>query len=203
MTWKTALVGVPFGGAKGGITVDPSELSPGELERLTRRFTTAIGPVIGVNEDIPAPDVNTNPQTMAWIMDEYSRQHGYTPGIVTGKPPAVGGSLGRKEATGLGVVIVAEAVCRTQGRELRACARGAGFGNVGSHAAKYLHERGPVVGISDINGANTTPKASTSRRQATGVRGHDQGLEGCPTSRTPSCWSWIVTCWCQRRWRRF
>lgn len=160
MTWKTALVGVPFGGAKGGVTVDPSKLSRGELERLTRRFTTAIGPVIGVNEDIPAPDVNTNPQTMAWIMDEYSRQHGFSPGIVTGKPPAVGGSLGRKEATGLGAVIVTEAVCRKQGRELQGLrAVIQGFGNVGSHAAKYLHERGAVVvGISDVHGGKYNPK---------------------------------------------
>src|SRR5688572_10908014 len=96
MTWKTALVGVPFGGAKGGITVDPKKLSARERENLTRRFVQAISPVIGPYEDIPAPDVNTDAQTMAWFFDEYSRQHGYTPAIVTGKPPAVGGSLGRK-----------------------------------------------------------------------------------------------------------
>jgi glutamate dehydrogenase (NAD(P)+) len=154
MTWKTALVGVPFGGAKGGVRVDPSGLSVYEVERLTRRFTGAIGPVVGPNEDILAPDVNTNSQTMAWMMDEYSRTHGYTPAIATGKPPAVGGSLGREEATGLGVAIITEAMARAVGLPLG----GAkviiqGFGNVGSHAARALRQRGAVVvGISDVHG---------------------------------------------------
>jgi glutamate dehydrogenase (NAD(P)+) len=159
MTWKTALVGVPFGGAKGGISVDPSGLSVRELERLTRRFIDAIEPVIGPNEDIPAPDVNTNAQTMAWMMDEYSRRHGYTPAIVTGKPVALGGSLGRQEATGMGVAIVTEAMAKAIGLELR----GAkvvlqGFGNVGSNAARHLAARGAkVVGVSDVWGGKYHP----------------------------------------------
>jgi glutamate dehydrogenase (NAD(P)+) len=154
MTWKTALVGVPFGGAKGGVAVDVAGLSPPELERLTRRFVAAIDPVIGPNEDIPAPDVNTSQQTMAWMMDEYSRRHGYTPAIVTGKPVALGGSPGRKEATGLGVALVTREVCKALGRKLKG-ARVAvqGFGNVGSHAALFLHEMGAkVVAVSDVHG---------------------------------------------------
>ena len=159
MTWKTALVGLPFGGAKGGVAVDPAGLSRYELERLTRRFINLIDPIIGPNEDIPAPDVNTNPQTMAWMMDEYSRRHGYTPAIVTGKPPAVGGTLGRQEATGLGVAIITEVMCRAVGMELRG-ARVAvqGFGNVGSNAARFLHQRGAVlVGVGDASGAKLCP----------------------------------------------
>jgi glutamate dehydrogenase (NAD(P)+) len=154
MTWKTALVGVPFGGAKGGISVDVTGLSARELERLTRRFVSAIDPVIGPHEDIPAPDVNTSAQTMAWFMDEYSRRHGYSPAVVTGKPPEVGGSLGRKEATGLGVAIVAEQMAQAIGLDLRgARAVVQGFGNVGSHAALFLRERGAtVVGVSDVHG---------------------------------------------------
>lgn len=159
MTWKTALVGVPFGGAKGGIAVDPATLSRREREQLTRRFVQAIDPVIGPHEDIPAPDVNTDPATMAWFMDEYSRQHGYTPAIVTGKPPAVGGSLGRKEATGLGVAIVAEKAAAAAGIAL-AGARVIvqGFGNVGSHAALFLRERGAkIIGVSDVHGGRYHP----------------------------------------------
>ena len=160
MTWKTALVGVPFGGAKGGITVDPTKFSARELERLTRRFVLAIDPVIGPHEDIPAPDVNTNPQTMAWFMDEYSRRHGYSPAVVTGKPPAVGGSVGRNEATGLGVAVVAEKAAAAIGLSLKgAKVVVQGFGNVGSFAAGFLHDRGVlVVGISDVHGGRYNPK---------------------------------------------
>ena len=111
MTWKTALVDVPFGGAKGGIEVDPSELSPYEIERMTRRFTLMIGSILGTYQDIPAPDVNTNAQVMAWIMDEYSDRFGYSPAMVTGKPLALGGAPGREAATGLGCVYVLEAFC--------------------------------------------------------------------------------------------
>ena len=107
MTWKTALVNIPYGGGKGGISVDPSKLSALELERLSRRFFRAINPIIGVNRDIPAPDVNTNPQIMAWFMDEYGMINGHTPGIVTGKPVELGGSLGRNAATGRGTAIIA------------------------------------------------------------------------------------------------
>jgi len=159
MTWKTALVGVPFGGAKGGICIDPSTLSLREREQLTRRFVQGIDPIIGPNEDIPAPDVNTDAQTMAWIMDEYSRRHGYTPAIVTGKPPAIGGSLGRKEATGLGVAIIAQKAAEAMGLSLTgARVIVQGFGNVGSHAAQFLRQRGAiVVGISDVTGGKYHP----------------------------------------------
>jgi glutamate dehydrogenase (NAD(P)+) len=151
MTWKTAVVGVPFGGAKGGIAVDPSELSPHELERLTRKFIAGIHDMIGDSVDIPAPDVNTTPQVMAWIMDEYSKYHGFHPGVVTGKPVDLFGSVGRDEATGRGVVIATEEFLRTQGQEIgdsRFVIQG--FGNVGSHTARILHEKGArVVGIGD------------------------------------------------------
>jgi glutamate dehydrogenase (NAD(P)+) len=106
MTWKTALLDIPFGGAKGGIEVDPSAMSDDEVERMTRRFTLAISHVLGVYRDIPAPDVNTNAQVMAWLMDAYSSKEGYTPAIVTGKPVALGGAPGREAATGRGVVYV-------------------------------------------------------------------------------------------------
>jgi glutamate dehydrogenase (NAD(P)+) len=154
MTWKTAIVDVPFGGAKGGIEIDPTGLSPVELERTTRRFTAAIHHVLGVYQDIPAPDVNTNAQTMAWLMDEYSRAYGYSPGIVTGKPVELGGAAGREAATGRGLFAVLEAYAATSSLDLRT-ARVAiqGFGNVGSHLALALHHAGiRVVAVSDVHG---------------------------------------------------
>ena len=153
MTWKTALVDVPFGGAKGGITCNPKLLTHKELEHLTRRFTTRIGLAWGLHTDIPAPDVNTNAQVMAWIMDEYSQRYGYTPGIVTGKPLALGGSPGREAATGRGVSIITRAACKEFGIELKG-ARVAiqGFGNVGSWTAKLLGEMGArIVAVSDAS----------------------------------------------------
>lgn len=151
MTWKTAVVGVPYGGAKGGITVDPSTLSVFELERLTRKFTQSIHELIGPTTDIPAPDVNTTPQIMAWLMDEYSKFHGFSPGVVTGKPVDMFGSLGRDEATGRGVVIATEEYLATQGKTLEGTTFVIqGFGNVGSHTARILTEKGAVVrGIGD------------------------------------------------------
>jgi glutamate dehydrogenase (NAD(P)+) len=151
MTWKTAVVGVPFGGAKGGIAVDPASLSQGELERLTRRFTQGIHDMIGDTVDIPAPDVNTNPQVMAWIMDEYSKFHGFHPGVVTGKPVDLFGSVGRDEATGRGVMIATEEYLATQGKKLSdATYVIQGFGNVGSHTARLLYAAGgKVLGIGD------------------------------------------------------
>lgn len=151
MTWKTAVVGIPYGGAKGGISVDPARLSVFELERLTRKFVAGIHDLIGDSVDIPAPDVNTNPQVMAWIMDEYSKFHGFHPGVVTGKPVDLFGSVGRDEATGRGVVIATEELLRTMGHELSDARYVVqGFGNVGSHTARILHERGGrVVGIND------------------------------------------------------
>ena len=154
MTWKTALVDVPFGGAKGGVQCDPSTMSVGEKEKLTRRFTAMISYVLGVNRDIPAPDVNTDAQTMAWMMDAYSSRYGYTPAIVTGKPIELGGSYGREAATGRGVVYCLEDAARDCGIDL-AGARVAiqGFGNVGSWAARLVGALGcRVVAVSDVAG---------------------------------------------------
>jgi len=155
MTWKCAVAGLPYGGAKGGVVVDPRALSKRELERLTRRFAAEIGLLIGPDEDVPAPDMGTDAQVMAWIMDTYSMIHGHsTPAVVTGKPVTIGGSSGRIEATGRGVTFVAQEACRARGRQL-AGARVAvqGFGNVGSVAAKLLDEAGAkIVAVSDTNG---------------------------------------------------
>lgn len=160
MTWKCAVVGLPYGGAKGGVEVDPKLLSQNELQNLTRRYTTEIQPFIGPNVDIPAPDVNTNPQIMAWIMDTYSMNVGYSvPGVVTGKPIVLGGSVGRNEATARGCVFVIEEAFRTAGKQLDG-ARVAvqGFGNAGSVAARLLAERGAiVVAVSDSRGGIHAP----------------------------------------------
>ena len=154
MTWKTAIAGIPYGGAKGGINCDPSKLSEGELYRITTTFVALLKEVIGPNIDIPAPDVNTNAQIMGWIMDEYSRFHGFSPAVVTGKPVDLFGSLGRDEATGRGVMIALEEHLKREGRELKDVSVAIqGFGNVGSHAARLIAERGAkVVAISDVSG---------------------------------------------------
>src|SRR6187399_946347 len=138
MTWKTAVVNVPFGGAKGGIICDPKRMSKSELERMTRRFASEILPLIGPDQDIPAPDVYTDAQTMAWIMDTYSMMVGHTvPGVVTGKPISIGGSLGRAEATARGLVYVVEEACKLKKIPLRgATVAILGFGNAGATAAR-------------------------------------------------------------------
>ncbi len=155
MTWKAALVDVPFGGAKGGVTCDPSSMSPRELEALTRRFAKELEGIIGPDSDIPAPDVGTNAQTMAWIMDTVSMHRGYSvPGVVTGKPVAIGGSVGRADATGQGVVYTIADAARRGGFGLDG-ARVAvqGFGNVGEATARLLDEAGArVVAITDVHG---------------------------------------------------
>jgi glutamate dehydrogenase (NAD(P)+) len=147
MTWKCAVINIPFGGAKGGVQCNPKEMSIGEIERLTRRFTAEIINFIGPDKDIPAPDVNTNEQIMAWMMDTYSMQHGHTiPGVVTGKPLAVGGSEGRSEATGRGVVFTIIESARRLGINLRgSTAAIQGLGNVGASAGKYLAREGVVI----------------------------------------------------------
>jgi glutamate dehydrogenase (NAD(P)+) len=154
MTWKTAVVDLPYGGAKGGITCDPRVLSPTDLERLTRRFVARIHQFIGDKEDIPAPDVNTNPQVMAWIVDEYSKYHGFTPGVVTGKPVELGGSLGRISATGMGCLFAAERAAPDLGLDLQgATVAVQGFGNVGSWAARLFQGAGArIVAVSDVEG---------------------------------------------------
>jgi glutamate dehydrogenase (NAD(P)+) len=155
MTWKCALLRLPYGGAKGGVRCNPRELSQDELQRMTRRFTAELNDVIGPQRDIPAPDMATNEQTMAWMMDTYSMQKGYAvPEIVTGKPVSLGGSLFRHEATGAGVVMVIERACDRLGwrlHEQRCVVQG--FGNVGGIAASELHDKGArVVAVSDISG---------------------------------------------------
>lgn len=154
MTWKTALVNIPFGGAKGGISIDPNSLQCSELEMLTRRFTQKMSPILGSQQDIPAPDVNTNPQVMAWIFDEYSKSNGHTPGIVTGKPVEIGGSAGRLEATGHGVAyITGRAADHLHMAIEQSRIVIQGFGNVGSHAARRLAEMGAnIIALSDVHG---------------------------------------------------
>jgi glutamate dehydrogenase (NAD(P)+) len=155
MTWKTALVDLPFGGAKGGIEVDASELSATETERMTRRFTSTIHHLLGPYQDIPAPDVNTNARVMAWMMDEYSRAYGYSPAIVTGKPVELGGAAGREAATGTGLAALLQAFCERADMPLpglRVAIQG--FGNVGTNLARQLAaHRVKIVGISDVTGA--------------------------------------------------
>jgi glutamate dehydrogenase (NAD(P)+) len=155
MTWKCALVDVPFGGAKGGVTCDPRAMSGKELEGLTRRFTTEIEQIIGPESDIPAPDVGTNAQVMAWIMDTVSMHKGYSvPGVVTGKPLSIGGSVGRSDATGQGIVYTIDHAARRIGLDMAGASVAVqGFGNVGEATARLLHEVGAkVVAITDVGG---------------------------------------------------
>ena len=160
MTWKCAVVNIPYGGAKGGVVVDPKHLSLREVEGLTRRFTTEISVVIGPERDIPAPDVNTNAQTMAWMMDTYSMHHGYTiAGVVTGKPIAVGGSLGRNEATARGTVFTLQQWAKATNNPLEgATVAIEGYGNAGSIAATLLAAEGSrIVAVSDSTGGIHNP----------------------------------------------
>ena len=153
MTWKTALVNVPFGGAKGGVSIDPSTLSASELEDIARTYFRNISHILGVKRDVPAPDMGTNEQTMAWMMDAYGAKYGHSPGIVTGKPIALGGSEGRTAATGYGVVIVLKHYFQHSSQDLiNQSVAIQGFGNVGMYAAKYLSELGcKVVAVSDVS----------------------------------------------------
>jgi glutamate dehydrogenase (NAD(P)+) len=176
MTWKCAVVHIPFGGAKGGVVVDPATLSRGELERLTRRYAAELLPIIGPEKDIPAPDVNTDDQVMAWIMDTFSVNQGYSvPGIVTGKPIAIGGSEGRGGATSLGVMYCLFEALEQRGLQpSEATVAVQGFGKVGSGVARNLHDAGcNVVAVSDVrggvyNGRGLNPQALLRHRQATG-----------------------------------
>ena len=155
MTWKTAVVDLPYGGAKGGIAVNPKDLSIDELERLTRRFVDEIHDIFGPDKDIPAPDMGTNSQTMAWIMNQYEKFHGFSPGCVTGKPVVLYGAEGREEATGRGVGTLTLALLRKFGRSIESSTVAIqGFGNVGTFTAAYLQKAGgKVVAISDVSGA--------------------------------------------------
>ncbi|MEA3191199.1 MAG: glutamate dehydrogenase [Thermoplasmata archaeon] len=160
MTWKCAVVGIPYGGAKGGVIVDPRELTHGELERMARRYFSEISVIIGEQKDIPAPDVNTNAQTMAWFMDTYSMGQGYAvPAIVTGKPVDIGGSEGREKATSRGITYCVREAAKAIGLELKgATVAIQGFGNVGGNAAPLFAEMGcKIVAVSDVNGAIHAP----------------------------------------------
>jgi glutamate dehydrogenase (NAD(P)+) len=185
MTWKCALLRLPYGGAKGGVRCNPRDLSPRELERLTRRYTSELRGVIGPQEDIPAPDMATNEQTMAWIMDTYSMQVGYAvPEIVTGKPVSLGGSLFRHEATGAGVVMVIERACRRLGWDLaeQRCVV-QGFGNVGGIAAQELVSKGAIVlAVSDVSGGIYSPSGLELDAVRTWVVAHGS-LAGYPDGR--------------------
>lgn len=179
MTWKCAVVNIPYGGAKGSVRVDTKQLSRRELEKLTRRFITEIGPIIGERSDIPAPDVGTNAQVMAWIMDTISMQKGYTiPGAVTGKPLELGGSEGRVEATGRGVIVATEEAAKSLNMNLgssRVVIQG--FGNVGSAAARLAEEAGAtVVGVSDALGGIYNPDGLPIHDLATRYAGREGGI---------------------------
>src|SRR5579884_1612728 len=182
MTWKCAVVGIPFGGAKGGVICDPHKLSRAELERMTRRYTTEISILLGPDSDIPAPDMNTNPQVMSWIMDTYSMHKGYSvPAVITGKPLTIGGSEGRLEATARGVQFVTREAMRDRGmkpEETTVVVQG--FGNVGSITARLLSEMGcKVVGVSDISGGVYNANGLDIHRALRYSREHG-GLKGLP-----------------------
>ncbi len=188
MTWKCAVVNIPFGGAKGGVICDPLKLSQKELERITRRFTTEISIIIGPERDIPAPDVFTNPQTMAWIMDTFSMQKGYSvPGVVTGKPLCCGGSKGRTAATGRGVMFTVREAAKHLGINLKGAKMVVhGFGNVGYHAAMLLGELGcKLIATSDIKGGMYNSKGiniaeAKSHVDKTGFLEKFKGAEAIP-----------------------
>ena len=181
MTWKCAVVNIPYGGAKGGVTCDPRTLSPGELERITRRYAAEMAIVLGPDRDIPAPDVNTNEQVMAWIMDTISMQKGYSvPGVVTGKPVSIGGTLGRVSATGDGVAVVASRALRPAGitvEDARVAIQG--IGNAGGYGARALHKMGArIIAISDSQGGVYNPEGLEIEEVIAYKREHGS-LQGC------------------------
>jgi len=179
MTWKCAVVGIPYGGAKGGVQCDPSRMSEDEIRRMTRRFTAMIMPIIGAKRDIPAPDVNTNAQTMAWMADTVSMLERKTViDIVTGKPVPLGGSLGRKEATGRGCAIITAELLKRKRRKLSETTVAVqGYGNVGSHTATILNQMGcQIVAVSDVSGGLYNPQGLDIASINQHVTAHPQGL---------------------------
>jgi glutamate dehydrogenase (NAD(P)+) len=181
MTWKCAVVDIPYGGAKGGITCDPRSMSAGEIERLTRAYTMSMLDVFGPDRDIPAPDMGTSQREMAWLMDEYSKAHGTTiTAVVTGKPLVLGGSVGRVEATGRGVMVSAFAAMeKLKINPFKATCAVQGFGNVGSISAKLLHERGvKILGISDVSGAYFNENGINIEEAIAFRDAHNMSLEG-------------------------
>jgi len=189
MTWKCAVVGIPFGGAKGGVICDPHKMSSSELERLSRRYATEISLFIGPDSDIPAPDMNTNPQIMAWIMDTYSMHKGYSvPAVITGKPIGIGGSEGRMEATARGVMVVTREAMLDLHMDPTVCSVVIqGFGNVGSITARLLHDelKCKIVGLSDISGGVYNPKGIDVYRALRHSKEHGS-LRGLPDSQPVS-----------------
>jgi glutamate dehydrogenase (NAD(P)+) len=188
MTWKCAVVGIPYGGAKGGVICDPKNMSPAELERLTRRYATEISIIIGPHGDIPAPDVNTNSQIMAWIMDTYSMHEGYSiPAVVTGKPLSIGGSEGRNDATATGVLFVTRQAAKRIGMSLRGARVSIqGYGNAGSVAARLFHNEGcKIVAVSDTRGGiyNESGLDPASVLRFKQERGSVVGFPGAQTMR--------------------
>jgi glutamate dehydrogenase (NAD(P)+) len=160
MTWKTAVVNLPYGGAKGGIGIEPKSVSPRELERLTRAFVDQIHDIVGPDKDIPAPDMGTDHRVMSWFRNQWEKYHGFNPSVITGKPVEEYGSLGREEATGRGVGTLTTKLIKRLGRrpeDSKVAIQG--FGNVGSHASKYLHEsKFPIVAVADVSGTYYSPK---------------------------------------------
>ncbi|HET8843119.1 MAG TPA: Glu/Leu/Phe/Val dehydrogenase [Ktedonobacteraceae bacterium] len=185
MTWKCAVVGIPFGGAKGGVICDPHKMSSAELERLTRRYATEISLLIGPDSDIPAPDMNTNPQVMAWIMDTYSMHKGYSvPAVITGKPLGIGGSEGRMEATARGVMVITREAMLDMGLKPQECSVVVqGFGNVGSITARLLQDEMhcKIIGLSDISGGVYNPQGIDVYRALRHSKEHGS-LRGLPES---------------------
>jgi glutamate dehydrogenase (NAD(P)+) len=184
MTWKTAIVDLPFGGGKGGINCDPNTLSRGELERITRKFIEKIHDFIGPDKDIPAPDMGTDAQVMAWVMNEYTKYHGFHPAVVTGKPVELHGSPGREAATGYGVMLVTREALAKLSRTINGATFAIqGFGNVGSHTAKFLHQLGgKIIAVSDASGAVQNPEGLdvneldryvATQRKVVGFKGGD------------------------------
>ena len=203
MTWKCAIMNIPFGGAKGGVRCDPSKLSPLQLEKITRRYTSNLIDTFGPDRDVPAPDMNTNEQVMAWVMDTYSMHMRKTePAVVTGKPLLLGGSLGRREATGRGCMISALSAMEKVGikpKETAAVVQG--FGNVGSITAQLLREQGcKIIGIGDVSGAFYNKRGSTSRKPSSGSgpTGPWQVSRVRRRSNRMRCWNWSATCSCRR-----
>ena len=197
MTWKTAVVDLPYGGAKGGVNCDPRTLSPAELQRLTRKLVDRMHEVIGPNLDSPAPDMGTNAQTMAWIVDQYSNYHGWTPAVVTGKPIELGGSQGREAATGRGVLFALEAYLADNDRVVRGAEVAIqGFGNVGSWAARLLAEQGArIVAVSDVTGATWNAKGIDVAALMKHV-GATKGIIGF-TGGEPIAPADVLTCRCE------
>ena len=204
MTWKTAVVNIPYGGAKGGICVNPRDLSRKEIERISRKFVDQIHDIIGPDKDIPAPDMGTNSETMSWIRNQWEKYHGFNPACITGKPVEDYGAKGREEATGRGVGILSFKMLKRLGlrpKDTRVVIQG--FGNVGSHAAKFMHESEfKIVAISDVSGGLLQ---SGRTGYSGGVALHAGKSQLARVSKLPrifptkNCWSWIVNCWFRRR----